>query len=363
VDPGPYGRAKWKVRLAVPIFVIVLVIVTGEGLSRLIPSREAQVLWVDHPLCFQVQVPDAKVARPLGETTFDYETDHFGFRGASVKTAKRPQDAYRIVFLGEDATLAANLPEAQTFPSLVEQTLEKRRDEKDPRIEVANAAGPGFFLPVVHATLVQRVLPVEPDMVVVMCAAADARAALGHDWSEDLAALAPRPEPPSFADWFCTVSGFAHLIRAKARAWGFAVAPRARTPIDALGAEDAGVDPKRALVSYRRYLGLTATVCKKARAELVFLTQPTLYKESLTPEEKKALPHGQDESLRKAIDLFNEELRSAAPREGARLVDLASLMTRDLDHLKDDESLTPKGHAVAAQMIIEDLWKDKPARR
>src|SRR5690348_2370897 len=85
VDPGPYGRAKWKVRLAVPIFVIVLVLVTGEGLSRLIPSKEAPALWVDHPLCFQVQLPRAKVATPLGETTFNYETDDFGFRGASVK--------------------------------------------------------------------------------------------------------------------------------------------------------------------------------------------------------------------------------------------------------------------------------------
>ncbi len=200
-------------------------------------------------------------------------------------------------------------------------------------------------------------------MVVVMCAAADARAALGHDWSEDLSALTPHPEPASFADWFCTVSGFAHLLRAKARAWGFAPSPRARTPLDALGPEDAGADPKRALASYRRFLGLTASACKRARAELVFLTQPTLYKESLTPEEKKALPHGSDDALRKAIDIFNEELRSAAPREGARLVDLASLMTRDLDHLKDDENLTPSGHAIAAQVIVEDLWKDKPARR
>jgi hypothetical protein len=110
-------------------------------------------------------------------------------------------------------------------------------------------------------------------------------------------------------------------------------------------------------------VGLTAAACKRAKAELVILTQPTLYKASLTPEEKKALPHGQDEPLRKGIDLYNEELRSAAPREGARLVDLASLLARDLDHLKDDENLTPAGNAVAAQVIVEELWKDKPARR
>lgn len=359
VDPGPFARAAWKVRLAVTFFVLAIALVTAEGLARSSVKRET-ALWVPHRLCFAVQAPDRKVVKPLGDATFEYETNHFGFRGKSLVTEKRAKDAYRIVFLGDEATLAASLPEAQTYPALIETTLNGRRGERDLKVETANASGPGFTIPVLHATLVGRVLPLEPDMVVVMSVANDVRAALATRWDEEGSALASEAEPAAFADWLCSVSDFAYLVQKKARKgtpW------LERTPLDAFGERDPKADPRRALASYRRSVHLMAAACKEAKAELVLLTQPTLYKESSTPEENARLPHGPDDQLRKGIDAFNEELRSEAPRTGARLVDVASLVTRDLDHLKDDVSFTPSGHTVVANVVIDELWKDQPAAR
>src|SRR4051794_35832559 len=85
-DPGPYGRARWKIRLVLTFFVVVLASITGEGLLRLYFPRETP-LWADHPLCGRVQNPNVK--RPmkgLGGMAFTYETNAFGFRGKSMKT-------------------------------------------------------------------------------------------------------------------------------------------------------------------------------------------------------------------------------------------------------------------------------------
>src|SRR2546421_12655529 len=123
-DPGPHGRAKWKVRIAVTLFVLVLVAITGEGLSRIFVKREAP-LWLEHPLCWRVLAPDVKVRRGTGAKAVDFETNHFGFRGKSVVSEKRPADVYRIVFMGDDATLSPEVAEGATFPGLVETTLHK----------------------------------------------------------------------------------------------------------------------------------------------------------------------------------------------------------------------------------------------
>src|SRR5581483_8981879 len=87
-DPGPRRRAPWKVRVAVTLFVLVLIAVTGEGIARHFVKRESP-LWLEHPLCWRVLAPDLRVRRGAGDKAFDFETNHFGFRGKSVTTEKR----------------------------------------------------------------------------------------------------------------------------------------------------------------------------------------------------------------------------------------------------------------------------------
>lgn len=362
VDPGPYRRAAWKVRLAVTFFALALILVTAEGLARLSVKRDVPH-WIEHPLCWRVQSPDVKLRRGTGDKAFDYETNQFGFRGKSVATLKRPAESYRIVFMGDDATLAPEVPESTTFAAQVEGALNSRRGEKDLRVETLNAAGTGFFAPVHHATLVHRVLPLEPDMVVVMTGCADVVAALAGDFDETGARFAERRDPLRFTEWLCGVSDFAYAVRRQARRSGHAETPREPTPVERLAPRDPAADPKRGLATFKRHLRLIAAACKEAKAELVLLTQPTLYKESLTPEEASKLPHGPDEALRKGIDIYNEELRAEAPRAGARLVDTASLMTRDLEHMKDDVHFTEKGHTTIANVFVEEVFRDKPASR
>jgi hypothetical protein len=359
-DPGPYKRARWKVRLALTTFLLALVLVTAEGIARVRARPEPPPLWHDHPLCWRVQTPDRRIEKRDGEGVFNYETDHFGFRGKTVDAPKRPKDSVRIFFLGDEATLAADLPEDATFAGIVQAKLEMRRAPDDYHVEVANAAGPGFFAPVHHATLVHRILPLQPDVVILMSVANEARAALAEGFDERGDGEAPPFAPtPRFMDWLCSVSELASIVRRRSEP-----PPPEPTPLDRLGTLADRDPPPWSVPAFKRWIRLIAAACKDARADLVLCTQPTLYRdESPTPEEEAKLPPGPRDRLRKTIALYNEEVRSAAPREGARLVDLAARVGCDLVNLKDEVRLTRKGHGTVAEILVQEIWQDKAATR
>jgi lysophospholipase L1-like esterase len=358
---GALPRSRWRGRLALAVFALLLLACAGEGAARLLAKPPVPPLWSEHSLCFAVQASGAQVVRVLSETQrFDYATDRSGFRGKSLEGGPRPKDAYRIFFLGDEAMLAESLPEEQTFPALVETALNQRRAVEDLRVEAANGAVPGSFAAPIRATLEARVLPLEPDMVVVMTAQNDVRAALASGWDEEGTAFTRGAPRPAFLDWLASVSELVRIARDRADPPALRRAPSA---LERLGPRDPAADPARALPAYRRELRLMAAACSVAKAELVLVTQPTLYKATLTPEEKAHLPHGPDEALRRGIELYNEAVRSEAARTGARLVDLAQLMACDLDHLRDDVALTPAAHEVAARIFLEEVFKDKAAAR
>jgi hypothetical protein len=106
-----------------------------------------------------------------------------------------------------------------------------------------------------------------------------------------------------------------------------------------------------------------AFACHAANVDFVILTQPTLYKESLSPEETARLPRGADDAMRKGLDLYNEEIRSECPRSGARLVDMASLVGRDLEHMKDDIHFSNNGASRFREVFIREVFNNKAVAR
>jgi hypothetical protein len=358
-DPGPVGRARWKVRLGLAALALLLLLVAGEAVLRRFFPRE-RPLWGPHPLLGQVQSPDVK--RPAlgqGGVTFTYETNAFGFRGKAMKTEKAPRGAYRIFFLGDETTLAERLPEEGTFAGLVERTLESRRGNDDPHVESVNAGGPGHDAAILASTMIHRLLPHEPDLVIVTSAWNDMRVAARDPWDEETLSRRSDPPAPSFGDWLSGLSDVANLVREQARGRGLvARAERAPSPT---------ADPKRGLAAYGRSLHAIALACRDAKIELVFATEPSLYKEVPSPEEKRVLVLARGaESLddaRTGLALYNEAMRRAAPHESVKLVDLDALIAKDLTHFVSDRELSAIGHELAAREIVNEVFGDKPAQR
>ncbi|MBI3725520.1 SGNH/GDSL hydrolase family protein [bacterium] len=369
-------RRRWRIRLAALGFFAIAGVAAGEAGMRIFrPLRPPNVK--THPLCWHVHRPDLEIKTTNVDTgaVFHYHTNHFGYRGKNMVEEKRPKDTYRIIFVGASTTQGNGLPEESTFAGIVESELDKRRGPGDLRVEVGNASEFGFNSAAVYSMLVHQVLPHEPDMVVFMCGINDLRMSLATVWDEENHFWPPAaPEQPSFNDWLCGVSGFARGVRQASRRLGLTstdtdeVGYTARKPIV------RGVDMTRGLENFRRYLRLTALACKDSKVELVFMTEASIYKELLSPEEQARLwmknigdygdgPNCDVPEFKKGHEGYNEAARVAAAREGTKLVDLERVVPRDLKHFLDDVHLTTAGNAVAAKEILSVVFGEKPAQR
>jgi hypothetical protein len=87
----------------------------------------------------------------------------FGCRGAEPQIPK-PRDTVRIVCLGDDATFAAMIPEADTFCAQLRQALTARLGRP---VEVINAGVPDYCPLLSYLQFRQQLLALEPDLVIL----------------------------------------------------------------------------------------------------------------------------------------------------------------------------------------------------
>jgi len=98
----------------------------------------------------------------ISNQVVNFQTNSMGFRGKREFSLTKPADVLRILFLGDSVTLEAFLPEAETFPAMVEKILSATR-----KVEVINAAVSGIGLREEVYILKDTGLKMHPDVVVV----------------------------------------------------------------------------------------------------------------------------------------------------------------------------------------------------
>jgi len=86
-----------------------------------------------------------------------------GLRGQEPVVPK-PGETYRVICLGDDATLAAHLAEAETFCALLQPLL---RDAWGDSVEVINAGVPGYCPLLSLLQMRHQLLALEPDLVIL----------------------------------------------------------------------------------------------------------------------------------------------------------------------------------------------------
>ena len=111
--------------------------------------------------------------RPLAQTTPEagpvVRTNSFGLRGPEP-AAPKPDDVFRVLVLGDEATLAAGTAEAETFCAVAETLLAGRTALP---VEVLNAGVPGGCPLTLGLLMKHRLAAVTPDAVVFMLDAGD----------------------------------------------------------------------------------------------------------------------------------------------------------------------------------------------
>ncbi len=340
-------------------FVLLLIIAAVLGLTEaLMRAIFDQPLkpYTPNSLYHASRTPNFSANKVCVEdgTRFDYVIDPLGFRGKNMKETKKPAGKYRIFFVGASTTENQHLPEEKTFPGLVEEKLRAR----GVNAEVANCGIAGQGIARSLALVVHRLLELEPDLIVLLEGENDLVQSFDDRWDSTHAPV--NLERLTFKDWLVTKSRLVAVLDAPGEVDMRPFFEKRRKDAEKNPCNvPPGLDVHRGLPSFERYLRRIAVVCDDAKVPLVLMTQPTLWKEENSPEERAAMwmsncpPHGAHVDPKTCAALmaeYNDAVRRAA--QGHVLVDLDRIVLHDLQHFYDDAHMNVKTNVLVADAVV-----------
>ena len=115
--------------------------------------------------CHHALKPLKAAVRPNPDTHLPVQirTNSLGLRGPEIPLPK-PADVYRILYLGDDAVFASELPEEDCFCKRIEQTLPVSEGR---RYEVINAGIPGYCPLLSYLQFKHSLASLEPDLLIL----------------------------------------------------------------------------------------------------------------------------------------------------------------------------------------------------
>jgi hypothetical protein len=275
-------------------------------------------------------------------------------------------DAIRILILGGSTTYGSRLERNQTYPAALERLLNNRYPYA--RFEVINAGVPWHTS--MHSLLryVALYATWKPDIVIVMHAfndifqTSEGKLTSGNfrgDYGHFFGALGLRVNP---TDQLAEYVQRLFINNWFARTWYSDLFPREAAP------KKSQVDLYRALPHFRRNLCELIRRAQDDGAQVVLLTQPSLYRNRMSQEEREKLfydyyyrdyaliPSIQAQSA--AMDAFNQATREAAKTCGAFLIDLEQYIPKELEYMYDDVHYTVRGADQVAREVLNGLpWE------
>jgi lysophospholipase L1-like esterase len=282
-----------------------------------------------------------------------------GFRGPALAPQK-PAGVRRIACVGASTTYGLEVTAAQANPSQLGALLQKTRGSW----EVINAGVPGWLSSETLIDLELRVLPLQPDVVVILEGRNELFPQAYNNFKPDYTHY----RRPGFN---YSVSNFSHkeifrwshlvMLACTLRGERFGWSERAEHPLyggvvwenrpttaeAARNLQDASrLAPLRSnlesMIEICRARGITVVVCTMA------FRSDKLAMDELVPDPQIAPILGQQ------VERNNELAREVAGRLGARLVDTARLAERP-ELFLDDCHMNQEGHRLFAQMVYDEL--------
>ena len=378
-EPAP-SRAIGLIVFAVTLLAVFAAV---EWISRSLIPR-GHFVW---PPGFEITFDAGEVIAHGVEFPATLSINDIGMRGDLPTDTNR----YRVLAVGGSTTICVYLDDAVTWPFLLQKRL---RDALGPDAAwVGNAGRPGHKTDH-HILQVEALLDEHPgiDRVVLLLGFNDFvpyLTTLTHpQWSiqpsdRDLKVMAFSLFPGWDADTPWYRRNF--IGRALSRLdWTPLPGTEEMRPMD-----EKGVFQSR-LRGYRQRAGrfvdtlpeltggLSAYVANVKRivaiadargAEVLLLTQPTLWRDDLQPDERSllwgggppffALSDGADyysaSALAEGMALYNEALLRLCADDRARCLDVAAAIPRTTDFFFDDAHFTEKGSAAMATLIADHL--------
>ena len=133
-------------------------------------------------------------------------------------------------------------------------------------------------------------------------------------------------------------------------------------------------DISGAVRKYTRNLELIVDRAASAERRVIFLTQPTVWRDGMTQAErdllwaggtdffhlKRGKPYYSAEALAEAMALYNEALLDVCAKRGVDCLDLAEQVPRTVDTFYDDAHFTEAGADIVATQVADYLLQTEP---
>lgn len=345
------------------------------------------------PLTKVVTTMDPKLTPGISGTKV-FSTNALGLRGPMPP---RFGSAYRIVAIGGSTTICTNLDDSEDWPHLVMQDMNAA--EKSRRVWVGNAGISGANT-VNHLVLMQwlpGVLPV--DMMIFLVGVNDLEASLAFEGAPTQTVLAQQAGyqgnlPPGVRwrsnkvyPYYRRLKLFLllhqagqklqqRLHRAADRPARFDVAIGAVDLVDrkkrAAGKIVPPPDLSTGLEEYRGRVVAMANQCRGLQVRCLFLTQPTMWRGDLSPEEQSLLwlgyagpfqnPRGYIATgdLERAMDMYNRTLLDVCRQNGLECLDIAPEIPKNTSAFFDDMHFNEAGSRLVAQLVTKHIVATPP---
>jgi len=329
--------------------------------------------------------------------------NRFGVRGRSFGDDRAE---YRILAVGGSTTLCTSLDDTEVWTHLLEVALARTADGRQVWVGNVGQNGATTRDHVLHVKYLLRQFP-RVDAVVSLVGVNDVMAALRQGWQYRIPAPVTDPDaereqvPRAFArfpgrlqdqvgpgggPWYKATAlwqlgrrakqglGWRRTVRSRGGAQGILRGARlqrytARTWIDSLPPLEAP------LIAYRRNLNAMADFAAAAGVRLVFATQPSAWRDSMSDAENRRLWLGwmgadflsapayfTTRALSQAMARFNETLLEVCRARGLECVDVARVVPRDTVALYDDVHFTEHGSRLVATALVEHFRTRPPFR-
>lgn len=294
----------------------------------------------------------------FGEDKIVFHTDENGF---IMPSKLHDEPDFSIVFLGGSTTECKAVMEDNRFPYLVGRLI-----EKDTRLKVNSYNSGVASSDSLHSIniLLNKVIPLDPDMVVMMHNMNDLSILLyeGTYWNNNptrthLVILDLRP---SFRGILKQIKDlfFPNLYSA------LYVALHPKTEPDEFGhirGKRININKAYLTSEFKMNLQLFIDICKIRGISPVLMTQANRFKNDPGPEIMNSMKKLEEQNsityraYKEIYDLFNEAIRETGVENNVLVIDLDKEVPKEKEYIYDVVHLNDNGSRLAAEIIKRDL--------
>lgn len=341
-----------------------------SGVKRCIRLREEEPLFIGK---FTPTEEDLRLADSLVKKEYPFRTDRDGF---ILPARVHEQPDLTLVFLGGSTTACYYVDEEKRFPYLAGRLLEA---ETKLRVNSYNSGVGGNYSLHSLDILLNKVIPMKPDMVIMMHNINDLAVLMyaGSYWSQDFkkGKTSPLMEFQPMAVNFRQLPDyfFPHLtqaLKSLEKSLRRTLRPKqARAPDDELReirGKKISLDRDLLLKEFKMNQQTFINICRARKITPVLMTMAsrlTATPDPLVSRLTKGLE--QDHGLvyqeyREIFQLFNQAIRLLAQENRVPLIDLAQAVPPDKEYIYDLVHFTNRGSGYAAGVIKEGLKPHLP---